>query len=157
MAGAFLLYPEIRMSKHETAQKQQPSLSDIFTCSRCGYCCQGETTVSLDEQDQERMINKLGLPSAEVREKYWRVSGNVVQMKIKDHHCIFYNEDTGCTVHEGRPWRCGQWPLHPSILSDENNFITIRESCPGINRELSYGEFCSILKQLLEQDRNITF
>lgn len=103
------------------------------------------------------MINKLGLPRAEVQEKYWRVTSNVVQMKVKDHHCIFYDEDTGCAVHEGRPWRCGQWPLHPSILSDENNFITIRESCPGINRELSYEEFCSILKQLLDQDRKMTF
>jgi hypothetical protein len=76
-------------------------------------------------------------------------------MKIVEHHCIFYNGDTGCSVHEGRPWRCGQWPLHPSILSDENNFLTIRKSCPGINRELSYEEFCVILKQLLDQEQKL--
>lgn len=143
------------MSEQNTAPEKRRSLSDIFICSRCGYCCQGETTVSLDELDQERMINKLGLSREEVRKKYWRINGNVVQMKIVDHHCIFYNEDTGCAVHEGRPWRCGQWPLHPSILSDENNFLTIRESCPGINRELSYKEFCVILKQLLEQEQKL--
>ncbi len=134
---------------------QQPSLSDIFICSRCGYCCQGETTVSLNAEDQKRMIKKLGLSRDEVREKFWRVTGNVVQMKIVDHHCIFYNEDSGCSVHEGRPWRCGQWPLHPSILSDENNFKTIRDSCPGINKELSYNEFCTILKQLLDEEQQL--
>jgi len=143
------------MSEQNTKPKQTPSLADIFVCSRCGYCCQGETTVSLDEQDQERMIKKLGLSRDEVREKYWRVTGNVIQMKIVDHHCIFYNEDTGCSVHEGRPWRCGQWPLHPSILSDENNFLTIRESCPGINKELNYEEFCVILKQLLNEEQKL--
>jgi len=130
-------------------------LSGIFTCTRCGSCCEGETTVSLDKDDQERMIAELGLTRQEVEEKYWRVTGNVVQMKIVDHRCIFYKKDIGCIVHVGRPWRCGQWPLHPSILSDKNNFLTIRESCPGINQELSWVDFCSIFKQLLEQEEKL--
>jgi Fe-S-cluster containining protein len=134
---------------------RRPALSDIFICPRCGYCCQGETTVSLDKEDQERMIAELGLSRREVEEKYWRVTDGVVQMKIKDHHCVFYNKDTGCAVHEGRPWRCGQWPLHPSILADEDNFRTIRESCPGINQEMSYEKFCAVLKQLLEREEKL--
>lgn len=129
----------------------QFTLSDIFVCARCGYCCQGETTVSLDEDDQRRMVDDLGLDLEQVREKYWRITGNIVQMKIVDGHCIFYDKDTGCTVHKGRPWRCGQWPLHPSILAERDNFITIRDSCPGINKELTYEEFCTILRQLTDQ------
>lgn len=134
---------------------RQAQVADIFTCARCGYCCQGETTVSLDTNDQERMIAKLALSRQEVKEKYWRVTGTVVQMQIVDHHCIFYDAETGCTVHEGRPWRCGQWPLHPSILTDENNFHIIRESCPGVNQELTWEQFCTIFKQLLEQDKQL--
>ena len=128
-------------------------IEDIFQCSRCGYCCQGETTVSLDENDRKRMVEYLGMTEEEVREKYWRVTGNVVQMKVVDGHCIFYDE--GCTVHEGRPWRCAQWPLHPSILGDENNFKTIRESCPGINQEISYEEFCRILQEIMDERKVI--
>ena len=135
--------------------KQQPALSDIFICSRCGYCCRGETTVSLDAEDQQRMIKKLELSRDEVSKQYWRITGNVVQMKIIDHHCIFYKANSGCSVHEGRPWRCGQWPLHPSILSDESNFKTISESCPGINKDMSYDEFCAILEQLLDEDQQL--
>ncbi|CAK8723961.1 hypothetical protein GMJAKD_13420 [Candidatus Electrothrix aarhusensis] len=101
------------------------------------------------------MIAELGLTRQEVKEKYWRVTGKVVQMKIVDHHCIFYTKDTGCTVHEGRPWRCGQWPLHPSMLADENNFRTIRESCLGINQALTWEEFCHIFKELLEQEKKL--
>lgn len=122
-------------------------ISDIFICQQCGYCCQGETTVSLDANDQKRMIEYLDMERHEVVEKYWRQSGNTIQMKTVDGHCIFY--DNGCTVHSGKPWRCTQWPLHPSILESQGNFEIIRESCPGINRNLTYEEFCRIFSQLL--------
>ncbi|NOQ46815.1 MAG: YkgJ family cysteine cluster protein [Desulfobulbaceae bacterium] len=139
----------------DNKQQGKVKLSDIFQCTRCGYCCQGETTVSLDKQDQQRMIAKLGLSREEVRERYWRVTGNVVQMKSVDGHCIFYDEKIGCTVHEGRPWRCGQWPLHPSMLSDENNFKTISQSCPGINKKLFYEEFRIALQALLAEQEKL--
>lgn len=93
------------------------------------------------------MVEALHRSEDTVRQMYWRVTGNTVQMKTVDGHCIFY--ENGCKVHEGRPWRCGQWPLHPSILEDENNFHTIAESCPGINKDIPYRQFCEILKTLL--------
>ncbi len=122
-------------------------VTKIFSCKRCGYCCQGETTVSLDEKDRERMVAALGVTVEEVRQNFWRITGKTVQMKIENGHCVFYKD--GCTVHGGRPWRCAQWPLHPSILADENNFLTISESCPGINTEISYQKFCEILTQVM--------
>lgn len=126
-------------------------LSDIYACSRCGFCCHGETTVSLDAHDQERMIKALGLSREETQARYWRVTGKVVQMQVVDGHCIFFDTEQGCTVHEGRPWRCRQWPLHPSMLADENNFHTITESCPGFKKGLAYEEFCRIFQALLDQ------
>jgi uncharacterized protein len=124
-------------------------IDKIFCCRRCGACCHGETTVSLDEDDQNRMIASLAMDRREVEQKYWRITGNVVQMQIRDGHCIFYDE--GCLVHRGRPWRCAQWPLHPSILLDISNFSAISASCPGINPELSYAEFCVILRRVLAE------
>lgn len=121
--------------------------SIIFSCRQCGHCCQGETTVSLDQEDLERMSNYMRLPIPELIEKYLRVSGNVVQMKTVDGHCIFYR--SGCTIHPGKPWRCGQWPLHPSILSDKANFEAIRTSCPGIKGDMGYREFCQTLSHLI--------
>lgn len=123
--------------------------AQIFTCTRCGYCCHGESTVSLDEKDRMRMIKALDITAKDVQEKYWRLTGKTVQMKTIDGHCIFYKK--GCSVHKGRPWRCGQWPLHPSILSDENNFHTIAESCPGINKDIGYEKFCQILRRLMDE------
>jgi Fe-S-cluster containining protein len=123
-------------------------VSDIFVCQQCGYCCQGETTVSLDENDQRRMVAHLGMEREEVSKKYWRQNGKSIQMKTVDGHCIFY--DSGCTIHAGKPWRCTQWPLHPSILDARGNYEIIKGSCPGINSELSYEEFCSKLSVLLK-------
>ena len=140
-----------------TEAQNECQVADIFVCARCGYCCQGQTTVSLNEEDQARMVEVLGLPRAEVQSKFWRVTGSVIQMRTVDGHCVFFQDGVGCTVHRGRPWRCGQWPLHPSILSERSNFETIRESCPGLNRNLSYDEFCTILRRLLARDGILTF
>ena len=122
---------------------------EIFVCQQCGYCCHGETTVSLNEDDVKRMSDHLQLDFEQLSERYLRLSGKVIQMKIVDGHCIFY--DNGCTVHPGRPWRCAQWPLHPSILADEANFHAISSSCPGINKELGYKRFCELLKEVLAE------
>ena len=122
-------------------------LDEIFRCTQCGFCCHGETTVSLDDDDQQRMIAALAKPGNEVAAQFWRITGSIVQMKTVQGHCIFY--DNGCTVYHGRPWRCKQWPLVPALLEDENNFLIIRESCPGISKELSYQEFREIMTRLL--------
>ncbi len=127
------------------------SVETIFSCTRCGYCCHGETTVSLDADDQKRMVAALCEPRERIAEKYWRITDGVVQMKVVNGHCIFY--DKGCHVHTGRPWRCAQWPLHPSILIDENNFTSIAESCPGIKTDVGYDEFCRILKVLMAESK----
>lgn len=129
------------------------AIEQIFSCQRCGFCCQGETTVSLDEHDQRRMVQCLGLGVEEVRERFWRVTGTVVQMQTVAGHCIFYEE--GCRVHAGRPWRCRQWPLHPSILDDELNYRIISESCPGIRVELGYEEFCRILRLIMAENDKV--
>ena len=125
-------------------------IADIFTCTRCGFCCHGETTVSLEEDDRKRMVQALNRPEEDVLRSFWRISGNVVQMQTIDGHCIFY--ENGCSVHEGRPRRCGEWPLHPSILLDEANFYAIADSCPGINKNLSYRQFCQVLRELLNNE-----
>ena len=94
------------------------------------------------------MIAGLRMEKDQIFQQYLRRTGSVVQMKTVDGHCIFYKD--GCTVHQGRPWRCAQWPLHPSILSDPNNFQTIAASCPGIKQEVPYEEFCAILQELMK-------
>ncbi len=126
-----------------------PYSDEIFVCIRCGYCCQGQTTVSLNEVDQQRMVAHLGLPRDEVARRFWRITKGEVQMQVRDGHCIFYEAGRGCSVHAGRPWRCRQWPLHPSMADDISNFHSIAESCPGLKTGMGYTAFRRILKELL--------
>lgn len=125
---------------------------EIFQCRQCGHCCQGETTVSLTPDDLARLVACLHLPVEVVKERYLRITGEVVQMKTVDGHCIFFNE--GCTVHPGKPWRCSQWPLHPSILEDPANFEAIRQSCAGIKGEMGYEEFRTRLAAILARKQD---
>ncbi len=121
------------------------SMEKVFSCKRCGFCCQGETTVSLSVEDQKNIAELVNLSLEEALQKYCVINGNEVQMKTIDGHCIFY--DNGCKVHGGRPWRCRQWPLVPAILCDENNLVTIRSSCPGISKTASYTAMCNAVKR----------
>lgn len=120
-------------------------MNTIFSCKRCGFCCHGESTVSLDKGDQKNMLKVLKISRDEASKKYWRISDKEIQMKTVDGHCIFYQE--GCTVHRGRPWRCREWPLVRAILIDKDNFETIRSSCPGIAKTASYQDICSLIKE----------
>ncbi len=126
--------------------------NDFFECEGCGYCCHGETTVSLDENDRRRLSDYLGMPYDDVEAKFLRRTGKVVQMKTVDGHCIFYQE--GCKVHPGKPWRCSQWPLHPSILTDPANFEAISTSCPGVRKTGTYEEFCRKFVKYLEDQES---
>jgi len=136
------------------ADERAAAIAEIFSCARCGSCCHGQTTVSLSADDEERMRQALGLTPAEMRQAYLRLTGNEVQMQIRDGHCVFYHD--GCRVHEARPWRCAQWPLHPAILLDEANFTAIAASCPGINKNLGYQRFTAILRAILAEDPQLS-
>ncbi len=116
----------------------------IFSCKRCGYCCHGDTTVSLTKVDQAAMLHQLQITQNEAEKLYWRVTENCVQMKVKDGHCIFYND--GCTIHKARPQRCREWPLVSAIVKDRVNLQTIQSSCPGMNADACYDEVCRAIK-----------
>ena len=127
-------------------------MKKVFQCTCCGFCCRGETTVSLNQKDQQRMLDFLQMSREEAMEKYWRISDGGVQMKVVDGHCIFHTEE-GCSVHSGRPWRCRQWPLVPAVLYDKMSLTTLRQSCPGIRSDASYEEFCQAVRQLESESR----
>ncbi len=125
------------------------SETEIFRCRQCGQCCEGDTTISLNTADIERLCMRFRLTEKELLQRYLHKTGNIIQMRTVGGKCIFYRKRQGCTIYDIKPWRCSQWPFHPSILKAEANFDAIKESCPGINRTMSYKEFCRKLVELL--------
>ena len=113
----------------------------LFECKRCGFCCQGESTVSLSPEEQERIAAFLELSLEDFLSTYTVRRGKRVEMKTVNGHCIFYDEEESlCRIHPVKPFHCRQWPLHPSILRDAESFEIIRRTCPGFAPEATWEE-----------------
>jgi Fe-S-cluster containining protein len=62
-----------------------------FVCKRCGACCQGESTVSLTEEDVLNIANYLGLSVENFLKEYTIKKGeNRLEMGVVNNHCIFF-------------------------------------------------------------------
>ncbi len=127
----------------------------IFECKRCGFCCQGESTVSLSDEEQKRIASYLGIPVSEFLTKYTVKRGKRVEMKTINGHCIFYDELSSlCKIHPVKPFHCRQWPLHPSILRDKESFEIIRRSCQGFSPDATWEDVKQLLEELLDQQES---
>ena len=127
-------------------------MKKVFESKRCGFCCQGESTVSLSPEEQKRIASFLGLPLNEFLATYTVRRGKRVEMKTVSGHCIFYDEEESlCRIHPVKPFHCRQWPLHPSLLKDPESFEIIRRTCPGFAKEATWEEVKNLAQKELEK------
>jgi len=128
-------------------------MTKLFECKRCGFCCQGESTVSLSSQEQENIARYLGLSLQEFLTRYTIKKDKRVEMKTINGHCIFYDEEKSlCKIHSVKPSACRQWPLHPSILRDPESFEIIRRTCPGFSPQATWKDIVAFLKKSSSPD-----
>jgi len=119
----------------------------VFECRRCGFCCQGESTVSLSAEEITRIAAFLGISVEDLFRKYLVKKGKRVEMRTVEGHCIFYEPgESLCRIHAVKPEHCRRWPLHPSILKDPESFEIIRASCPGFREDARWEEVCEALR-----------
>ncbi|HAA84122.1 MAG: Uncharacterized protein XD42_0693 [Thermodesulfobacterium sp. 37_54] len=105
-----------------------------FTCQRCGACCQGESTVSLTQEEILRIAQFLNLSEEVFREKYTvKVGKHRVEMKTKDGYCIFFDKkEKLCRIHPVKPKKCKEWPLIEALSKDPSTLETLKNYCMGI-------------------------
>lgn len=112
----------------------------VFTCRRCGHCCQGVGGIVLAERDIARLAEHLGLDRGTLLSRYTETVGELPRLRCgQDGSCVFYKD--GCTVHPGRPDVCRAWPFFRGNLIDPESLFMAREDCPGIDPEASHEEF----------------
>lgn len=116
-----------------------------FVCKRCGACCQGESTVSLTEEDVLNIANYLGLSVEKFLRDYTIKKGeNRLEMRVVNNHCIFFDEEENlCLIHPVKPKPCKDWPFPRAIWKSEENFNIIKESCPALS-EFSFKDLLSL-------------
>ncbi len=123
------------------------TMEPVFRCIQCGHCCHGDVTVSVSVHEQEVMAEYLGISLDELHRDYLVQRDGYTGMKIVQGHCIFYGDDGLCRIHPVKPFHCRRWPLHPSILQDEQAWEAIRGDCPGFSREALWEDVCRLVKE----------
>ena len=105
---------------------------DLFECTQCGTCCQGEGGIYLSREEIERIALFLNLSQQKFLEKFClKKNGKVYIHTREDRYCHFSQEGR-CSIHEVKPAPCRQWPFFPPMLIDQINWETARNSCPGL-------------------------
>ena len=107
----------------------------LFECRRCGDCCKGFGGTYLTGEDIEAISRYIGSNPKKFVARYCSHSGTKpVLAQRSDGYCIFW--DKICTIHPVKPRMCRKWPFIESIIVDANNWLTMADSCPGINTDV---------------------
>jgi uncharacterized protein len=105
---------------------------DLFECTQCGTCCQGEGGIYLSQEEIDRISKFLKLSRQNFLEKFClKKNGKTYIHTREDGYCHF-SQKGRCSIHEVKPSPCRQWPFFTPMLIDQTNWETARNSCPAL-------------------------
>jgi Fe-S-cluster containining protein len=97
---------------------------DHFVCRRCGACCQVFDGVKITETEMKR----LGVAKNEWADTFTDIDG-IYYMK---EPCRYYDSNKAeCTIYDGRPETCRNFPVHTVQCQDGLVHLTVSETCPA--------------------------
>lgn len=107
-----------------------------FTCTQCGACCTGGPgTVRVTDVEIRRLARCLAVSEIEFRRYYtYRLGNGDTSLREKSNYdCIFYEQETGCTVYEDRPRQCRTWPFWGKTVKTPQTWKKAARWCKGMN------------------------
>jgi Fe-S-cluster containining protein len=105
---------------------------DLFECTQCGTCCQGEGGIYLSREEIDRISRFLKLPQDKFLKKLCLQKNGKIYIHIREDGYCHFSQKGRCSIHEVKPAPCRQWPFFPPMLVDQINWETARNSCPGL-------------------------
>lgn len=113
-----------------------------LTCTRTGTCCHGKN-VNINPWELAYLAAAKNMSSIHFRDEYTEFGGIKLLFNgaagWKDQNaCSLYNENVGCTNHEGRPLACRLYPLGRQKQAEETTYIyqgtsfPCLEGCPDV-------------------------
>jgi hypothetical protein len=119
----------------------------LFKCRKCGECCKGYGGTYLTDSDIEGISRYINSDPKEFVDQFCSLSGDrPVLAQRKDGYCIFWNQI--CTIHPVKPLMCRKWPFLESILIDSTNWLTMADSCPGIQTDVDIDMLEKMVRQV---------
>ena len=126
-------------------------IEELFACRQCGDCCKGYGGTHVTAEDIEAISDYIGSDPRRFVDQYCCLSGTKpVLAQRSDGFCIFW--DGLCTIHPVKPHMCKRWPFIESILVDSDNWLTMADSCPGIQPGAPVDVVKKLVKKLLMND-----
>lgn len=130
-----------------------PHSEALFKCRRCGECCQGYGGTYLTPSDIDNISRFIESDPDKFVDQYCNLSGSrPVLSQREDGYCIFWHRL--CTIHPVKPLMCRKWPFLESILIDSTNWLTMADSCPGIQTNIASDTLEKLVKQMVLKNWN---
>lgn len=105
---------------------------DLFECTQCGTCCQGEGGIYLSREEIDRISLFLKLSQDKFLKKFCLQKNGKIYIHIREDGYCHFSQKGLCRIHQVKPAPCRQWPFFPPMLIDQINWETARNSCPGL-------------------------
>lgn len=120
-----------------------PELEEVFECRQCGSCCFGRGGVRLTQAEAEEAAAYLRIGLEELKRLYLIDGRPPWEVRVDlEGFCMFHQpQGARCLIHPVKPVVCRLWPFLPGPLKDESAFRDARESCPGLDDDLSWEDF----------------
>jgi uncharacterized protein len=104
-------------STSKSNSKSAPAPKVFYDCTKCpGYCC-SYPRIEVKDSDVDRLAKHLGMTTQEVARKYTRMYDKTERIlrqqkdEIYGNICRFFDTtERRCTVYEGRPSVCREYP-----------------------------------------------
>jgi Fe-S-cluster containining protein len=108
-----------------------------FACTQCGNCCGGGPgTIRASDAEISALAGRFGLTDEEFRARYTRRlrGGDISLIEKRNHDCIFFDRELGCTVYSDRPKQCRTWPFWQNVVFSRETWDEEARDCPGMNQ-----------------------
>jgi Fe-S-cluster containining protein len=100
----------------------------VFTCKRCGQCCERDTKIYLIDIERWSKDGSIYQIFSDLA-IYGEPVATSIHLKIEDDKCKMFNSDSKeCKIYNNRPISCKAYPLK----YDGNGFLLSDPKCPGL-------------------------
>lgn len=125
---------------------------DIFSCRKCGQCCEGQGGIVVGPDDLLRLAAALALSPEETTARYGEYNGGKLKIRNgNDGRCIFFRDGEGCAVHDGKPAVCRAWPFFRGNIEDPASLALAKDYCPGIASGVQHETFAQAGRAYLRE------
>lgn len=107
--------------------------ADIFSCRRCGRCCEGFGGTYVSDTDIIRISTYISADPDTFATSYCEKAGSrPVLTRGPDGKCIFFDAEKQCTIHPVKPRMCRTWPFIETLVTNPENWDAMASACPGM-------------------------